>query len=183
MQNLLLVTLCVTSLLAFSQNDLNTSTTIPWSNNLNLEWPNFKANPNLNVVAFAQTTYKIEIFPNEVQVDENNTIKNYQSLHVNALFYSDESWVYKESDFLLKYEQLHFDIAGLFALKINEEFKTLIDQNEANFDAYYTIYKRLWKDCLDTQKQYDSETNHGQNIEENQIWIDQISKEIKSHLD
>jgi len=33
------------------------------------------------------------------------------------------------------------------------------------------------------QKQYDSETNHGQNIEENQIWINQISTEIESHLD
>ena len=143
MRNLLIVTLCVTSLLVFSQNDLITSTTIPWSNNLNLEWSDFKAKPNLNVVAFAQTTYKIEIFPNEVQVDENNNIQNYESLHVNALFYTNESWVYKESDFLLKHEQLHFDIAGLFALKINEEFKTLINQNEANFDAYFTIYKRL----------------------------------------
>lgn len=182
MRNLLIATLCVTCLQVYSQNELNSTTIIPWSNNLNLEWSDFKAKPNLNVYAFAQTTYKIEIFPLEVQVDENNNIQNYQSLHVIAQFYKDQSWVYKESDFLLKHEQLHFDIAGLFALKINEEFKTLINKNEANFDAYFTIYKRLWKDCLDMQKQYDSETDHGQNIEENAIWIEQISTEIESHL-
>ncbi len=167
---------------SLAQDSLSTKTIIPWTKDVKLNWVDFKGSPNTNILAYAQTSYKIDIFPTEVNVDANNNIQNFESLHVVANFYTNHSWVYRESDYLLKHEQLHFDIAGLYALKINKEFKKLIANKNANFDSYFDIYQNLWAKCRETQKQYDSETQHGQLMAENDEWIKKINAQIEMHL-
>lgn len=167
---------------SLAQDSLTRKTVIPWNKDVKLKWADFKGSPNTDVLAYAQTSYKIDILPTEVNVDENNNIQSFEGLHVVANFYSDYSWVYRESDYLLKHEQLHFDIAGLYALKINKEFKKLIAKNDANFDSYFDIYQNLWAKCREVQNQYDSETQHGQLVAENDEWIIKINAEIETHL-
>lgn len=171
-----------TIILKYSSS-ISAQSIIPWSKDIKLKWDDFKATPNTEVIAYAQTSYKIEILPSDVSVDSDNNIQNYESLTVIANFYTNHSWVYKKDDYLLKHEQLHFDIAGLYAIKINNEFKKLIEQKNANFDSYYGIYQKLWAKCRNTQKMFDSETNHGQLIEENKKWIQKITNEINSFLE
>ncbi|APY07521.1 hypothetical protein BWZ20_04065 [Winogradskyella sp. J14-2] len=163
---------------SFAQDSVTTKTSISWKKEIKLKWEDFKGIPDTNILAYAQTSYKIEIFPTEVNVDADNNIQGFEKLYVVANFYSNHSWVYKESDYLLKHEQLHFDIAGLYALKINDEFKKLIAKKIANFDTYFEVYQNLWKECLETQKQYDLETQHGQLVEENDKWIKTINRLI-----
>lgn len=159
---------------------LNGQETIKWSNDKKLTWSDFKGSPNLDVIAYAQTAYKIEILPSDVLVDDNNNIQNYEDMTVEAVFYTNESWVYEKSEYLLKHEQLHFDIAALYAYKIRMAFDTLIKEKNANFESYLKVYKKLWTKCLETQKTYDSETQHGQLVKENNEWIEKINTEINS---
>lgn len=159
---------------------LNAQSTIKWSKDKNLTWSDFKGSPNIDIIAYALTAYKIEILPSDVQVDNDNNIQNYKAITVEAIFYQNESWVYEKSDYLLKHEQLHFDIAGLYAHKIRMAFDKLKKEKNANFNAYSEVYQKLWAECLETQKIYDRETHHGQLVKENDEWINKINTELNN---
>lgn len=163
--------------LSISKN-LNAQSTIEWSKDRKLKWSDFKAVPNEEILGYALTAYKIEILPSNVLVDSNNNVQNYESLTTVANFYSDHSWVFEKNDFLLLHEQLHFDIAGLYAFKMRVEFAKLKKQKNANFDSYLNVYQKLWAECREMQKLYDKETSHGQLVDENNNWINKIAKEL-----
>lgn len=60
--------------------------TITWEKDLKLEWSGFKAKPNTELLAFAETKYTIEILPNEVAVDSNNNVIDYQIAYRGCYF-------------------------------------------------------------------------------------------------
>ncbi len=165
-------------LLIFFSINLNGQSKIKWSKEKKLMWSNFKDTPDEEILAYALTAYKIEILPIDVMVDSDNNIKDYESLTVVANFYSNHSWVHTKSAYLLKHEQLHFDIAGLYAYKMRAKFEKLKKQKVANFDSYSKVYAKLWAECRKTQETYDVETKHGQLLEENDSWIKKISEKI-----
>ncbi len=152
--------------------------TIKWSENRKLTWKDFKGSPNKNIEGSALTTCKIEIQPVNVLVDEKGNIKNYKSLKAVAIFFPELSWVKKKKAHLLIHEQLHFDIVELYTRKLNRKFDELKEKKIAKFESYLKAYKSLWAECRGTQQLYDKETEHGQLIEENQIWVDKIKKEL-----
>lgn len=152
--------------------------TIPWTKSTKLSWADFKAKPNEEVFGYALTSYKVEIQPSDVLVDNENNIKKYEQLTVVANFYTNHSWVFKKSEYLLSHEQLHFDIAGLFAEKMNKEFERLKKEKVASFDSYLKVYQKLWAECRETQRAYDKETSHGQLVEENNSWIQRINEQL-----
>ena len=153
---------------------------VEWKSNLTLEWSDFQAKPNTDIVAFAETSYSIEIFPAEVRVNENNRVLNYQQLSVKAYFLKDRSWVFKEKNELLKHERLHFDIAELFARKMRKAFQKLIAQKNADFNAYQQVYKQYWRECAKMQKQYDLETSHGRKYAINDQWKIKIDQKLSA---
>jgi hypothetical protein len=173
-----LIFLFATAFMFLSSAIVYAQKTITWEKDLKLEWSDFKAKPNTELLAFAETKYTIEILPNEVAVDSNNNVIDYQSLTVVAIFYCELSWVYQEDDFLLAHEQLHFDIAALYAQKMRTKFEELKKQKIADFDLYAQVYQDLWKECSILQKQYDKETNHGLLREENKKWTIEIRKQL-----
>ncbi|MBF8148279.1 DUF922 domain-containing protein [Winogradskyella sp. F6397] len=166
-------------ILLFISKHINAQTTVEWSKDRKLTWSDFKASPNEDILAYALTSYKIEILPNDIMVDANENIQNYESLTVVANFYTDHSWVYEESPYLLLHEQLHFDIAALYAFKIRDAFEKLKEEKNANYNAYVNVYQKLWAECLQTQSFYDNETKHGQLVEINNSWIDKITQQIQ----
>ena len=162
----------------FSIN-LNAQSTIKWSKDRKLTWSDFKGIPDEEILGYALTAYKIELHPSEVIVDSENNIQDYESQTIVANFYSKHSWVHTKSDYLLRHEQLHFDIAGLYAYKMQMEFEKLKKQKVANFDSYLKVYQQLWTECRKMQGEYDKETSHGQLVEENNNWIQKITKELE----
>lgn len=169
----------LTIILSISIN-LNAQSTIEWSKDRKLTWSDFKAVPDEEILAYALTSYKIEIQPSDVLVDLDNNIQNYESLTAVANFYSYHSWVYEKNDYLLLHEQLHFDIAELYASKMRLEFEKLKKEKNANFDSYLEVHQKLWAECRERQKAYDKETSHGQSVEENNNWINIITSELNS---
>ncbi len=165
---------------AFSQNAFDNSNlnTIVWNHNEKLEWKDFTGILAPNLFGNALTSYKIEIVPENVLVDAEDNIQGYENLTVIAKFYKDKSWTISQTEDLLAHEQLHFDIAELYARRIRKKFSELKNIKEKRFSVYALAYEHLWQECRQYQKTYDSETKNGILKEENVIWINKIKQEI-----
>lgn len=177
--NLLKTTISILLLIGFTNS--NAQSVITWSSQHKLNWSDFKGTANTDIYAYAQTSYKIEIQPSNVSVDENNHVVGYKSLTAVANFYTKHSWVYERDAYLLLHEQLHFDIAELYARKMRMEFQKLKVKKIANYDSYAAVYNRLWNQCRSMQKQYDKETKHGQLRAENDKWIRNIATQLDTY--
>ena len=176
-KKIIILFLIIPTSLIFGQN-ISKDSIIEWKKDNNLSWSEFLGKPNDNIIADALTSYKIEVLPSDVVLDENDNILNYQNLTVKANFYKYHSWYIENTNQLLEHEQLHFDIAELFARKMRMEFEKLKNDNESNFNIYVDCYNRLWKDCREMQRDYDFDTNHGRENEINLKWIDKINNEL-----
>lgn len=151
---------------------------ITWSKADKLEWQDYTGAMNPDIFAYAITSYKIDIIPENVKVDAHDHILNYQDLTVRANFYKNHSWTISSDAELLNHEQLHFDIAELYARKIRVRFTELKAAKEKRFSTYWDAYNTLWLACRQLQKQYDLETNHGAKKAENDAWHVKISAEL-----
>jgi hypothetical protein len=101
------------------------------------------------------------------------------SFEVHANFDRNSSWIKKgvENDELLRHEQLHFDIAELFARKIKLAFE------EYHFTANYPseihqIFNEQKAKYHLMQKRYDEETDHSVNIGKQIEWENYVAMEL-----
>lgn len=150
-----------------------------WSPDKRLQWTDYKGKrTNTGTIANALTSYKINVVPEVVLVDENGNMVNFNELTVVAHFYRYKSWRTGATTQLLHHERLHFDIAELFARKIRRRFSELKASGESNFDVYQSEYTKLWQACRAFQKKFDSETGHGVNTPQNTKWITKVVEEL-----
>lgn len=115
-----IIFLFTTVVLSQNTDDEYESNKIIWNQDKKLEWKDFTGVLDPNLFGNALTSYKIEIIPENVLVDAEDNIQNYENLTVVAKFYKDKSWATSRTDGLLAHEQLHFDIAELYARKIRK---------------------------------------------------------------
>lgn len=152
-----------------------------WNTNNKLTWSDFAGKPNDDIYGAAMTSYKIEINPSNVLVDENDKIQDYENMSVKAIFYKHYSWAIIKNTELLHHEQLHFDIAELFARKIRKRFNELQANKISKFSIYQECYDSFWIECRKLQKEYDAETRNGREKETNKVWSIQIKNDLKSY--
>ncbi|WP_103070036.1 DUF922 domain-containing protein [Aquimarina sediminis] len=181
MIRLLCITFLYTSLI-FGQKDIQVSPNIiQWEKGVFLKPSDFKINKDVDPfkVKNALTTYKIEILPKEVIVDEKNNIVNYLKMNLATYFYKKKSWLGNKKDPKhLAHEQLHFDIAELFARKMRKAFKELKNKRIKNFDDYQKVYNKYWKACKTYQNTYDRETFNGSMPIPSNDWLLKVDKEL-----
>ncbi|MBL4662213.1 MAG: hypothetical protein JKY22_01305 [Flavobacteriaceae bacterium] len=130
-------------------------TFITWSEDYQATWADFQGVVDNGYLLAAMTSYKIDLQPETVMVDENDQIQGYENLTVIANFYKKTSWHSTNSDHILKHERLHFDIAELFSRKIRKRFSELENRKQATFSVYQEVFTLFWKECRMMQKQYD----------------------------
>src|SRR5437879_3205619 len=84
-------------------------------------------------------------------------------------------------DYILNHEQRHFDIEKLES----ENFKRKILAMELpvdNFDGPVNVeYLETLREATRMQKQYDTETRHGQDRQAQEQWNEKIDKELKAY--
>ena len=155
-------------------------TTITWTQSKKLAWSDFQSEIDSDIFGKALTSYKIDFLPEDVLVDEQDKIQGYENITVVARFYKKQSWttVAASDTVVLKHEQLHFDIAELFARKIRKKFKELQENGEARFSVYSEVYNQLWMESRKYQKQFDFETDHGRELDLNKIWFEKVKEEL-----
>ncbi len=181
MFRLIVVTFLYTSIM-FSQRDIMIDANIiQWKEGVFLTPNDFKVVKEANPfkVKNALTTYRIEILPKEVVVDEKNHIVNYLKMNLATYFYKNKSWLGDKKDPKhLAHEQLHFDIAELFTRKMRKAFEELKHKKVKDFDAYQEVYSTYWKACKIYQNTYDRETFNGSMPIPSNNWLLKVDKEL-----
>lgn len=146
--------------------------TIVWRKDSLLTPKDFKAKGHGKNGPMGYTCYSIFLYPNE--------IGGQLVFSVEALFIKSKSYVTEESDYVLKHEQLHFDISELYARKLrkmiaDKDFKKVSNVNE----VIKNMYNKVSQDCMREEEKYDNETNHGLNAARQQVWSDDIKKQLQ----
>lgn len=154
----------------------NSESFIRWKSTNQLRWSQFKGNPDpkssFYAFAYSGVNYEFE------WVDYHTHLNI--SWNVFSYFNSDSSWVKdnKESDFLLKHEQGHFDITELYARKLNSKFSnfTFTLNYDHEFDS---IFQTITKEKDIEQHLYDSLTDHSRNLKQQVKWNTYIEKTLQ----
>lgn len=151
--------------------------TIPWRSDRKLSWSDFKGKVPLDAVAAAITasgisySYSANLLHHEVDLD----------FEVKTFFYPNESW-YKPAicdSIILSHEQLHFDIAELYARKMRLKLeRTSFSENVKQ--EIRVIYKGILKELSDFQERYDWETDFSRNREAQLEWNARIAEALQS---
>ncbi len=150
---------------------------VPWDANKRLTWADFKGKVPPAAVPAATTasgisyTYSANLMHHEVELD----------YEVTAYFYPNESW-YKPSlanDTILSHEQLHFDIAELFARKMRNRLDRTSFSDNVKAEVR-EIYQEILQELKEFQEAYDWETNFSRNVEKQLEWNAKIAEELQA---
>ncbi|WP_394749763.1 DUF922 domain-containing protein [Spongiimicrobium salis] len=150
---------------------------IPWSASRKLVWTDFKGAPQNNSDAAATTASGISYGFSAQMDSRGNTVVDYE---VNAFFYPNESW-YKpslSSDLILSHEQLHFDIAELFARKMRAQLSKMTFSKNVKKEIRQ-VYQSTIKALQAYQREYDRATNFSRNREQQLLWVEKINKALQ----
>jgi hypothetical protein len=159
----------------FSQAQDSNEELIDWKPASRLSWSDYKGDPNPSSDAAASTTTYLGI---EYNINEKSF-----TYKIQCKFSRTKSWGLSKTDYILKHEQGHFDIAEIFARKLNKKM------SEYQFDksSYRNDLKKIYKGITDEkegfQNQYDKETDHSRKKEQQEEWIKKIDKMLKELQD
>ncbi len=162
-------------------------------NGYKLTWDDFKGKVPYKYRKTAEGAAASVNIVYEADIDTSNYIYNDERgdnvelipyIRVYALFYQNTSFVkpVKEArtDLLLRHEQLHFDIVELFARKFRQIiwYKRL-DNIRKVTKKIPKLYKKIRRQLIKYENEYDKETNHGKNIQKQKEWEEKVRKELK----
>jgi hypothetical protein len=98
---------------------------------------------------------------------------------VQAVFIKSKSNIIQTSDYVLKHEQLHFDICELYARKLrkmmsDKDFTKVKDiQHEITM-----MYTKVNNEFGKYEEKYDIDTNHGENPAKQKVWEDDVANQM-----
>jgi hypothetical protein len=147
-------------------------------NTKRLDWSDYKGKPDPNSDAAASTATYLGI---EYNVKNENI-----SYKVSCYFSKNKSWGLAKTEYILSHEQGHFDIAEVFARKLNKRMKEYKLRRNTYKDDLEKIYNSILDEKERTQNLYDQETNYSRNKEQQAKWLKKIEKmleELEDHSD
>ncbi len=133
---------------------------IEWNAQEKLTWDQFRAPKNLkskndNSAAYSYCGISYNVTKSSLNDGE-------AQVTVKAIFLEDKSWK-KTADpgaYLLQHEQLHFDIAEVFARKMRKMIRKKIKTSK-DFDRYFkSEYHAIFKSYQAFQSVYDQDTKN-----------------------
>lgn len=146
---------------------------IYWSKHNALKWTDFKGSVDATNIHEAISTCDIYFKYKRI----GDTLK----LIVRCDFLVDKSWVKKDKEtiYLLKHEQTHFDIVEIYARKLRQSY-SLFKFNKNNYKSELnTQYQKINTEKLNCQVLYDSETDHSKIKAKQLEWEKKVAKELK----
>jgi len=145
---------------------------IRWNEKKPLQWNDFTGEVNdtswFDAECFAEVSYHYQF----------NSLTSFQ-FDVVANFIRNISWIKKEyqSEALLKHEQLHFDIAELFSLRLKGLFENYNYTEDFEYEIQL-LFDEKKREYQLMQRQYDEETNHSRDKKKQKEWESYISSEL-----
>ena len=146
-----------------------------WNKNKPLTWKNFKNKQSSTSVK--ATTYSGMIPTMEAEDGE-------LTISIQAFMDPKKSWVdpdNKDED-LLKHEQGHFDITEIYVRKFRQRLKNTEMKTKARalYKQVTKMYKKISKEWLAFQRQYDKQSNHHMDRQGQVQWDQRIAYELES---
>ncbi|MDN5217212.1 DUF922 domain-containing protein [Fulvivirgaceae bacterium BMA12] len=136
-----------------------------------LDWEDFKGAKPDEYQGDAGSVVKIKAIP--------FIVKKKIQYKVYALFNRKKSWAQKRSSKLLKHEQLHFDIAELYARKIRKKIAWLSNAGEDDLKVYNREIETLMQESNDFDRLYDAKTLHGALLRQQLVWEEKVSRSLR----
>ncbi len=134
-----------------------------WKENRKLSWNDFQGKPNNNSSEVAMAASSVEF--------SYSTKNNQIEWTVTAKYYPRLSWSIKslESDYILKHEQLHFDITELYTRLFRKQLKEKV-HSAKDLAKLKSISNNILKKWTNEENNYDNETNHSVDIQKQRLW-------------
>ena len=146
---------------------------LEWNASRKLTWNDYKASPDPESDAAASTTSYLAI--------EYNITSNSFGYKIQSRFSKSLSWGLHKTEYILSHEQGHFDIAEIFARKLNKK----MSEYRFNKRTYQQDLNKIYNDILDEkeklQNDYDKETNHSIKKEKQAEWLKKIEKMLEAY--
>lgn len=143
---------------------------LSWNEFYKLQWYDFQGAPDKDSHGDAATAVSIKAKP--------FLVKNEINYDVVAIFNRSKSWVRDRSPSLLAHEQLHFDIAELYARKIRKKIRDLKANGVDDIKTYNAAIKALLQESNEVDIQYDIETLHGAMSKRQAAWAENVAEEL-----
>ena len=141
-----------------------------WNEFYKLQWDDFQGEPDKNSLGDAGTAVQIKATP--------FLVKKQIRYDVDAFFNRKKSWARDRSPALLAHEQLHFDIAELYARKIRKKIRSLQERGVRDIKIYNAAIQELLLESNAVDEQYDLETLHGAMSRKQAAWSVRIKEQL-----
>lgn len=165
-----LLFLCV-FLFAFT-TDPESKHIIVWNEYRPLTWEDFQGKRAEDAAGDAGTVVQIKAKP--------YMVKDQVKYDVAAVFLKNKSWSDARTKELLAHEQLHFDIAELYARKIRQVVAELSKAGEEDVKDYNRAIQKLLHESNEIDIQYDLETLHGAMTNKQIEWTKNVKGQLKA---
>lgn len=167
---LLLLSSCLSTVAQSNNEEL-----IHWNASQKLTWTDYKGKVRSGSDAAASTATYLGI--------EYNFTRNGFDYKITCSFSKTKSWGLHKTDYILAHEQGHFDIAEIYARKLNKLMSEYVFNKNTFKDDLRKLYLSLTTEKDAFQNQYDDETNHSINTVKQTEWlkrIDDLLQELKA---
>lgn len=155
---------------------IENDTLILWQKKRKLIWDDFKGSKKqpkslyrLHQVAACGIEFKESFF--------QETIEDIPIVDVKLYFNKYRGWTITEDPKMLEHEQIHFDIAELYARKIRKKVLSLKNKNVLDVYKYINSVDSIFKECDRYHDEYDDEVLL--NYDRQQAWQTKVAKELE----
>ncbi len=151
--------------------------TISWYDNVELEWSDFQAEPEVHADVIAVTASGLSFGYSTKRYNDGGFDYDF---NVTAHFYPERSYYLKEhvTNVTLSHERLHFDITELYARKFRQRVEQTTFYSHTIDDQMEVIYNEINTELRDLQRQYDEETSHSRIVDKQLVWQKFIAAEL-----
>jgi hypothetical protein len=149
---------------------------IPWSSFEKLKWKDFKGKVpkgfNHSAGSAFFYDYDEKLVDDSMEIEMDNYFMIYSSFVLHG----------SRSDYLLNHEQRHFDIEEIYVRKLREYISKWNGNTKSNYNLYLLAgMNKIYGDS--TEFDYDMQTNHGLNRDEQSLWNNKIDSMLKKYED
>lgn len=170
MQTPVIVVLLLFSSLFHNPDCISSDVLLEWNPYYSLQWTDFRGAPGAEAHGDAGAVVSIKARP--------YVVKGKVRYDVRAFFNREKSWKRDTSDLLLAHEQLHFDIAEVYARKIRERIHDLERQGVNDVKTYNAAVRELLGESDRADRRYDAETLHGAMTNVQAKWKADVEQEL-----
>jgi predicted secreted Zn-dependent protease len=145
---------------------------LEWNEYYTLTWEDFQGQATEGSMGDAGTAVQIKATPYYV--------KDKVRYNVFAYFDRSKSWSRDQSTLLLAHEQLHFEIAELYARKIRQKIADLEKKGVNDVKTYNAAINAILNESNEVDQRYDVETLHGAMQKKQAQWQKTVKQELQS---